>query len=148
MVKQAERVPVRKKEETVQQQSKMQCNKSVCSPRLICGILVVVVLLLFAGFIKWINSEGETTNNVEPKVSGDHIKVDIKSESKHEISLLHIDNLASSQRTANGLMIAGFVTIMLIAALIFYYHRKTKGQRRREKARERRQMFLKEQQHQ
>ena len=141
VVEQAKGVTVKKREDSGQRQ-KMQCSKSACcNPKTICGILVVVVLLLFAGFIKWINSEGETTNNVEPKVSGDHNKVDIKSESKHEISLLHIDNLASSQRTANGLMIAGFVTIMLIAALIFYYHRKTKGQRRREKARERRQMM-------
>ena len=143
-VEKAEKVPVRKKEKSVQQQRKMQCNKSACcNPRLICGIAAMVVLLLFAGFIKWINSEEETTNNVDPKVSGDNNKIDIRTDNKHEISLLHIDNLASSQRTANGLMIGGFVTILLIATLIFYNHKKTKRQRRREKARERLQMMNK-----
>ena len=137
-----DRVPVREKGESVKQQRKMQCNKlAICSPKIICGIAVMVVLLLFAGFIQWLNSDGETTNNVDPKVSGDNNKIEVKNDNKKEISLLHIDNLASSQRTANGLMIGGFVIILLIAATIFVSHQKSKAQRRREKARERMQMM-------
>ena len=144
VVGKADRVPVRKKEETVQQQRKMQCSTSACcNPKLICGMIVMVVLLLVAGVIKWINSEEETTNNVDPEVTGNNNKIAIRTDNKHEISLLHIDNLASSQRTANGLMIGGFVTILLVAALIFYKYNKTKIQRRREKTRERLQMMNK-----
>ena len=126
------------------QQRKMQCSTSACcNPKLICGMIVMVVLLLVAGVIKWINSEEETTNNVDPEVTGNNNKIAIRTDNKHEISLLHIDNLASSQRTANGLMIGGFVTILLVAALIFYKYNKTKIQRRREKTRERLQMMNK-----
>ena len=112
-----------------------------CNPKLICAITSVVVLLLLAGFIKWINAEEDTTTTVEPKVAGDNNQVAIRTDNKHEISLLHIDNLASSQRMTNGLMIGGFVTMLSIAAFIFYNHKKNKILRRGQKTRERFEMM-------
>ena len=141
-----EAVPVVGKKRISGQEQKMKCDRSAatcCNPKAICAIVVLVVVMLLASFIKWVNSDDETTNTMEPKVSGDHNEVSIRSDNKHEVSLLHIDNLASSQRTTNGLMIAGFMVIMLIAAIILYYHKRTKDQRRTEKTRERRQMMEK-----
>ena len=135
-----DRVPVRR----TQGSAEMQCNKlTCCNPKIICATIIVVVLLLAAGFFKWINAEEDTNTNVDPEVSGSNNKIAIRTDNKHEISLLHIDNLASSQRTANGLMIGGFVTIFLVATLIFYNYKKTKSQRRREKTRERLQLMNK-----
>ena len=134
-VEKAERVAARTTET-------MQCSKmSCCNPKLICGITSVVVLLLLAAIIRWINAEEDTINKVEPKVAGDNNQVAIRTDNKHEISLLHIDNLASSQRMANGLMIGGFVSILLIATFVFYNHKKNKTQRRRQKNRERNEMM-------
>ena len=49
--------------------------------------------------------------------------------------------MASSQRTTNGLMIAGFLIILLTAGCSFYRYKRIKTERRRVKKRERMEMM-------
>ena len=44
------------------------------------------------------------------------------SESKHEVSLLHIENLASGQRASNIFMVAGFVILLLLFGSSLYHN--------------------------
>ena len=66
-------------------------------------------------------ADDSTTNN-EPQVSGSHNQVKVASESKHEVSLLHIENLASGQRASNIFMVAGFVILLLLFGSSLYHN--------------------------
>ena len=46
----------------------------------------------------------------------------VTSESKHEVSLLHIENLASGQRASNIFMVAGFVILLLLFGSSLYHN--------------------------
>ena len=103
---------------------RMKCSQlSTCSSKIGCAVIVVVLLLLSAGLVKWLGAGGDdsTTNN-EPQVSGSHNQVKVASESKHEVSLLHIENLASGQRASNIFMVAGFVILLLLFGSSLYHN--------------------------
>ena len=103
---------------------KMKCSQlSTCSSKIGCAVIVVVLLFLGAGLVKWLGAGGDdsTTNN-EPQVSGSHNQVKVASESKHEVSLLHIENLASGQRASNIFMVAGFVILLLLFGSSLYHN--------------------------
>ena len=102
----------------------MQC-KMLGNPMAISAIIMVVLVMLVGGFSEWAGSTDKTTSNMDP--------VDVRNADKHEISLLDIDKLASSQRRTNGLMIASFVIILLTAVCSFYKYKRNKTERRRVK---------------
>merc|ERR1712203_650684 len=64
-----------------------------------------------------------------------------KFETKHEVSLLHIENLASGQRFTNLVMIGGFLVIVLLAGYSVFHSRTSKASRRKIKDLERAQLF-------
>ena len=102
----------------------MKCSQlSTCSPKIGCAVIVVVLLLLGAGLVKWLSGGGDdsTTTN-EPQVSGSGDQVKVNSENKHEVSLLHIENLASGQRATNIFMVAGFVILLLLFGSSLYHN--------------------------
>ena len=103
---------------------KMKCSQlSTCSSKIGCAVIVLVLLLLGVGLVKWLGAGGDdsTTNN-EPQVSGSHNQVKVTSDSKHEVSLLHIENLASGQRASNIFMVAGFVILLLLFGSSLYHN--------------------------
>ena len=108
----------------IKDSEKMKCSQlSTCSPKIGCAIIVLVLLLLGAGLVKWLSGGGDdsTTTN-EPQVSGSGNQVKVTSESKHEVSLLHIENLASGQRATNIFMVAGFVILLLLFGSSLYHN--------------------------
>jgi len=114
----------------------MACTKQKLSA-VCCVITTLVVIVLILCMIKWL-TPGDTTDT-ETTVSGDDNK--ITSSTKHEVSLLHIENLASGQRLTNTFMIGGFVIILLLAGYSIFHHRTIKTSRRRVKDLERAQLF-------
>ena len=116
----------------------MQCTKQKASA--VCCVattLVVIVLILY--MIKWLTPGDNMDTKTD--VSGNDNKV--TSETKHEVSLLHIENLASGQRLTNSFMIAGFVFFLLLAGYSIFHHKTIKTSRRRVKDLERAQLLEK-----
>ena len=108
----------------IKDSEEMKCSQlSTCSPKIGGAIIVVVLLLLGACLVKWLSGGGDdsTTTN-EPQVSGSGNQVKVKSESKHEVSLLHIENLASGLRATNIFMVAGFVILLLLFGSSLYHN--------------------------
>ena len=97
----------------------MACNKQKASAvGCVTIILVVIAMILYM-----LTRTGDTTDT-NTDVSGNNNKV--TSETKHEVSLLHIENLASGQRFTNSFMIGGFITIFLLAGYSIFHHRTIK----------------------
>lgn len=109
----------------------MQCTRAkaggVCC---VASTLVIIGIVLF--LTKWMNGDTTTIDN-----DGDNNKF----ETKHEVSLLHIENLASGQRFTNLVMIGGFLVIVLLAGYSVFHSRTSKASRRKIKDLERAQLF-------
>ena len=116
----------------------MPCTKQKASA-VCCVATTLVVIGVILYMIKWM-TPGDTTDT-KTTVSGNDNKV--TSETKHEVSLLHIENLASGQRLTNSLTLGGFVLILLLAGYSLFHHRTIKTSRRRVKDLERTQLLEK-----
>lgn len=114
----------------------MTCTKQKASA--VCCVTIILVVIALVLYMITRTTPGDTTDT-NTDVSGDNNK--ITSETKHEVSLLHIENLASGQRFTNSFMIGGFITICLLAGYSIFHHKTIKTSRRRIKDLERNQLL-------
>ena len=109
----------------------MQCTRAKAGGECcVASTMVIIGIVLF--LTKWMNGDTTTIDN-----DGDNNKF----ETKHEVSLLHIENLASGQRFTNLVMIGGFLVIVLLAGYSVFHSRTSKASRRKIKDLERAQLF-------
>lgn len=101
----------------------MKCNRTTASA--ICCVVVVLVII-FLGIL-FTGMTGDDIDNAND-VKGDNNK--IKTENSKEVSLLHIETLASGQRVTNWTVILGFIAILALFGFTVYHQRSRKQARR------------------
>ena len=85
----------------------MQCNRNTASA-ICCVVVVVVVIFMIILFTGMTGDDIDNANDVK----GDNN--DIRTTNSKEVSLLHIETLASGQRVTNWTVILGFTTILFL----------------------------------
>ena len=108
----------------------MQCNKLIA-----VGVGVVVCLMIgVIVYFAWPGGDQETTVDVE----GDDNRV--TSTEKREVSLLHIEGLASAQRVSNWVTVMGFLAIMGAMGYAVFHYKVVREPRRLRKDMDRERM--------
>ena len=101
----------------------MQCNRNTASA-ICCVVVVVVVIFMIILFTGMTGDDIDNANDVK----GDNN--DIRTTNSKEVSLLHIETLASGQRVTNWTVILGFTTILSLFGFTVYHQRSRKQARR------------------
>ena len=101
----------------------MQCNRYTASG-ICCVVVVVVVIILTIMFKGMTGDDIDNTNDV----AGNHNN--IQTDNTKEVSLLHIETLASGQRVTNWTVILGFTIILVLFGFTVFYQRSRKRARR------------------
>jgi len=111
---------------------KMACNKVTVTG----AIVIVLVLATIFTFLFW--PKGETMDvDLDVKDIGD--RNNIKTTETKEISFLHIEGLASAQRTSNWMTMIGFAILFSAIGFAAFHFKYVKGPRRIRKDMEREQ---------
>ena len=100
------------------------------------AIVTVLVLIAIFTYLFWPRSE-KMDVDVDVKDIGDHNT--IKTIEKKEVSFLHIEGLASAQRTSNLMTLVGFAILFCSIGYAVFYFKYVKEPRRIRKEMEREQ---------
>ena len=113
---------------------KMGCNKVTIA------VITVVALVLIATFtyLFWPKSE-RMDLDLDVNDIGDNNE--IKTVETKEVSLFHIEGLASAQRTSNWMTFIGFAILLSILGYAAFHYKFVKGPRRIRKDMEREQLL-------
>ena len=109
----------------------MQCNKWTAVGVAVVVCVVVVVITYFA------LPRGDLKTSVD--VDGDDNVV--KTSEKSEVSLVHIEGLASAQRTSNWMTLLGFVVLLGSVGYVVFHYKVVRGPRRLQKDMDRERMI-------
>ena len=104
-----------------------QCNKGILIG---LGVLVCVIIGVIV-YCTWTGGDQETTMDVTGN------KNVVMASEKREISLLHIEGLASAQRVSNWLTFCGFLTLLVIMGYAGFHYKVIRAPRRMRKDMER-----------
>ena len=109
----------------------MQCNKWT-----LIGVgAVVCVLVVVVTYFAWPSGDLKTSVAVE---GDDNV---VKTSEKSEVSLLHIEGLASAQRTSNWMTFLGFLVVVGSVGYAVFHYKIVRGPRRMQKDMDRERMI-------
>ena len=108
----------------------MQCNKWAAVGVSVVCVVVVVIITYFA------LPSGDQKTTVTVEGDGDVVRT---SETR-EVSLLHIEGLASAQRTTNWMTFLGFVVMLGSVGYAVFHYKIVRGPRRMKKDMDRERM--------